>query len=231
MHVNKANGKKYIGITSQSAKGRWKRGAGYKQQKRFYCAIQHYGWDGFDHYVLFDSLSKEEAEVKEEELIKEHRSNDLSFGYNIENGGRTNKLSDEQKEHLRIVNTGKKHTEETKKKMSESHKGMSSAWLTGRKQSEELKEKRLRHMKGKTNPRAKAVFQYDLDGNLIAEYPYMEAVKQSLNISKTSHISQCCNGQRGKAHGYMWSYHKEKKEPYQRLWKGGHSSWLKTVAE
>lgn len=53
------------------------------------------------------------------------------------------KLTDEQKNHLRLVNTGKTHSEETKRKMSESHKGIPM--------SEENKE-RMRQRKGVKNP-------------------------------------------------------------------------------
>lgn len=221
MHVNKTNGKRYIGITCNSPKSRWKRGTGYAKQKRFFSAIKSYGWDGFDHFILFEGLSKEEAEKKEAELIEEYQSNDLRYGYNIENGGVTNKLSDEQKEHLREVNLGKKHSAETKRKMSKSHKGMSTAWLTGIKVSEETKRKHSVAISGAHNPRAKKVYQYDLDGNLVAEYDYMDMVKEAMNINTTGHISQCCRGERGKAYGYMWSYNLQDMKPYARLWKGG----------
>lgn len=206
MHVNKTNGKRYIGITCNSPKVRWKRGTGYAKQKRFFSAIKSYGWDGFDHLVLFEGLTKEEAESKEEELIRKYQSNNLRYGYNIENGGVTNKLSSEQKEHLREINMGKKASAETRRKMSESHKGMSSAWLKGAKVSDDTKKKHALNWQGTRNPRARKVFQYGLDGSFIAEYEYMDLVKDALGITKTAHISQCCNGKRNKAYGYMWSY-------------------------
>lgn len=221
MHINRINGKKYIGITSQPPKGRWRNGKGYKGQRRFYAAIKSYGWENFDHVILFTGLTKEEAESKEVELIKEHRSNNLSYGYNIENGGVIHKLSEEQKEHLRKINTGKKHSSETKQKISDSHKGLSRQWLIGRKHTEETKHKMSVSRSGGRNPKAKPIYQYDLLGNLVAEYDCMESAKNSLGIKSTSHISRCCAGKRGKAYGSMWSFSKEKKEPYARLWKGG----------
>lgn len=206
MHTNKINGKKYIGITSMPAKIRWKRGSGYAGQRRFYAAIKSYGWDNFKHEILFDCLSKEEAERLEEELIKEYRSNDLRYGYNIENGGVIHKLSDEQKNHLREINTGKKCSNETKKKMSDSHIGMSTKWLTGRKASDDTKAKMSSQRAKEKNPRAKAVCQYDLDGNLIAVYKYMNEARDALGIKSTAHISQCCTGDRNKAYGFIWKY-------------------------
>ena len=67
MHKNKINGKVYIGITYQNVKYRWrKNGEGYKKQK-FYNAIKKYGWDNFEHIILFENLTFEEACLKEQE--------------------------------------------------------------------------------------------------------------------------------------------------------------------
>ena len=70
-HTNKFNGKVYIGITSRSVKRRW--GNNGKQylydNSRFANAIQKYGWDNFEHEILFEGLSKKEACQKEIELI------------------------------------------------------------------------------------------------------------------------------------------------------------------
>lgn len=206
MHVNRTNGKKYIGITSQRPKSRWHNGHGYRGQKRFWSAIKCYGWDNFDHIVLFSGLSKEDAEAKEEELIVVHKSNIPDYGYNIENGGVIHKMSEEQKAHLRDINTGKTHTVETRLKMSESHKGLSTAWLTGRKASEETRQKMSNGRKGKNNPRARCVCQYDLNGNFIAKYSCMQEAVKTLGFNSSSHISQCCAGIRSKAYGFIWRY-------------------------
>lgn len=207
MHTNKTNGKKYIGVTSQkTASRRWHNGEGYKKQRRFYSAIRCYGWDGFEHTILESGLSKEEAESIEESLIKEFRSNEPNLGYNIENGGRTHKLSESQKNHLREINNGKKHTEETKKKMSESHKGLSPLWLTGRKATAETRKKMSASRCGINNARARAVLQLSADGVPLATYETMKKAAEAINAPQTSHISLCCNGKRKMAYGYMWSY-------------------------
>lgn len=105
--------------------------------------------------------------------------------------------------------------------MSESLKGMSTAWLTGRKQSEETIRKRFANSCGANNPKAREVYQYDLDGHFISRFGCMEEAKEKLGLKNTSHISQCCCGKRGKAYGFMWSYYMETKEAYVRRWKGG----------
>lgn len=227
LHINKLNNKKYVGITSQEPQARWKSGAGYRNQRRFYCAIKSYGWDGFYHVVLYRGLSKEEAETKEQQLIAFYNSNDSKCGYNIENGGVTHKLSAEQKQHLADVNTGKTHSEATKEKMSVAHRAIGAPWMSGKRHKESSKRKMGISRRGTRNGRAKEVYQYDLSGQYVRKYDYMDLVKQSLGISSTAHISQCCNGKRDSAYGFMWSYVLEEKKPYVRIRKGGvtHGEW------
>ena len=63
MHKNKLNNKVYIGITGQKPELRWNEGKGYKYNSHFYAAINKYGWyEGFEHIILYDNLTKEEAE-------------------------------------------------------------------------------------------------------------------------------------------------------------------------
>lgn len=88
MHTNKLNGKFYIGQTCQDMKKRaGSNGSRYRMCERFYEAIKEYGWDNFEHTVLFSGLSANEANELEEELITNTRSYDSSIGYNIALGG------------------------------------------------------------------------------------------------------------------------------------------------
>lgn len=95
MHVNKVNGKKYVGITSESnPQKRWgKNGNRYKATSKkhksiFYEAIQKYGWDNFDHIILMTGLSKLMACVMEVSLIKEFKTHvSYGTGYNAYWGG------------------------------------------------------------------------------------------------------------------------------------------------
>lgn len=85
MHTS-PSGKKYIGITSQKTTKRWRFGKGYKNSA-FQNAIKKYGWINIAHDILFEGLTKQEAENKEIELIAFYRTNQKKYGYNIQNGG------------------------------------------------------------------------------------------------------------------------------------------------
>ena len=203
-HINKINNKKYIGITKQRPTTRWKKGIGYKKSPLFWNAIQKYGWNNFEHIILFSKITKEEAEQKEKALIKKYQSNKREYGYNVQKGGGITSISELTKYKLKTTNTGKHHTEETKRKMSLSHIGNNKC--LGYKHTEQTKEKHRQLFLGIKNPRAKAINQYDLNGNYIKTYNCMEYIKKDLNIPSTCHISDCCRGIRNKCYGYKWQY-------------------------
>ncbi len=80
--------RRYIGITCTRPKQRWgHNGKGYKDQSYFWNAIEKYGWGAFEHIILFEGLSKEEACLKEIALIKLFNTQDRSLGFNITEGG------------------------------------------------------------------------------------------------------------------------------------------------
>lgn len=87
-HINKINGKRYIGQTKQEPNERWRNGKGYKGSPYFYHAIQKYGWESFEHQIIEKDIStQEEANLKEIYWINIFQSNDEKYGYNLENGG------------------------------------------------------------------------------------------------------------------------------------------------
>lgn len=115
------NNKVYIGITCRKPEYRWNNGKGYaNKQRKMYNAIQKYGWLNIKHEILYEGLTKEEAEQKEIELIKEYNSTNDNFGYNIEKGGGLNK----------------EITEETRKLMIKNHKGKLGLKLSDREKKE-----------------------------------------------------------------------------------------------
>lgn len=118
VHVNKINGKIYIGQTcnSLSVRAGRKSGIGYKHSTHFYNAIQKYGWDNFEHIILIDGLSLEMANIIEEELIKKYNSMDRKIGYNMMSGGK-NKIR-RQEVTDRIAEKNRHPSEETRRKIS-----------------------------------------------------------------------------------------------------------------
>lgn len=121
-HVNKVNGKIYIGITCQKPKRRWNNGRGYIENKHFTSAIKKYGWNkGFTHEILYSGLSERQAEVMEVSLIAYYDSTDETKGYNISPGGGIQ--SKETRKKISEAKKGKPLTEEHKQKLSEALKG------------------------------------------------------------------------------------------------------------
>ncbi len=109
MHTVIANGKRYVGMTGKDVRRRWGgNGCAYTKSQYFAKAIAKYGWENIKHEILFTGLSKEEAEKKEIELITMYDLTNHSKGYNIAHGGGGT--------------VGVKASEETRRKLSISHK-------------------------------------------------------------------------------------------------------------
>ena len=127
-HVNKVNGKIYIGQTKQKVEDRWRDGLGYKpygkkSPSHFWNAIQKYEWNNFEHIILKGDLTLKEANYWEEYYIKQYNSTNKQYGYNISFGGDNRKLSEETKKKISMVNKGHLVSEETRQKISNANKG------------------------------------------------------------------------------------------------------------
>lgn len=108
-HVNKINGKRYVGITSQLPAQRWgPNGCKYCNQY-FSAAIQKYGWDNFEHNILFTDLTEAEAKALERKLILDWNLTDPTIGYNITLGGEgcCKYETDEQRQEARVESKAK----------------------------------------------------------------------------------------------------------------------------
>ena len=116
-HRNRITNQYYIGITNQKPSARWrKNGSGYKGQLKFWEAIQQYGWDNFEHKILYTNLTAEEAGLIEQRLIKQYNS--ITNGYNVDKGGNITCHSQETIEKIRQSMYGHQHTNETKEKIA-----------------------------------------------------------------------------------------------------------------
>lgn len=100
IHRNLINNKVYIGQTRNSLKSRCGVGGkNYKSNLQFWNDIEKYGWDNFEHKILYDGLKVEEANKIERDLIKQYNSNDDKFGYNIVRGGGNIQIDESKYQH------------------------------------------------------------------------------------------------------------------------------------
>lgn len=228
MHRNKANDKKYIGITKQSPKRRWQNGYGYKTNTYFWRSIKKYGWDGFEHKILYRNLSEEEAKETEIQLIIEYNCKSPN-GYNITRGGDnvSDKLhSEETRRKISKALKGRHLSDECKKKISKAVSGKNNYFYgktftpehieklkiarSKRITSEETKEKMSKSRKGENSKIAISVYQYSLDGYLIRKWFSASLAAIELNINQAN-ITSVCKGRRNECGGYMWRYYESEK--------------------
>lgn len=200
-HTLKEDGRSYIGQTCLTLERRsGQNGYRYKHCPKFWNAIEKYGWDSFEHVVIEDNLTLEEANILEEKLIKEYNS--IENGFNINLGGRNHLWSLEQQQQMKERNLGEKNpnygkprSEETKRKIGEANR---IAQL-GKHHSEGTKKKMSETHK-------KDIPILCIEKNIIFSCPTDAAVGIGLEPKKAGHITEVCKGKRKTAYGYHWSY-------------------------
>lgn len=224
-HTNKLNGKKYIGVTKSKPERRWAKGEGYKTSRHFYFAIQKYGWDGFEHEILCEGLSKEQACEKEKELIREYQTTKAEYGYNLSTGGESGAAGIKQTEEViqRRMNKlrGRKTSEETKRKQSEAAKGRTFSAETRKKMSEAAKgrvisaeqrakisqgnkgKKRSEESKKKISDAKEKSKVYCEETDLV--YNSIHEAAKALGLYPTN-ICAVCKGKHKHTKGYHFSY-------------------------
>lgn len=95
------NNKVYVGITSKPIARRFGvHGQGYKNNRHFWNAINKYSWERFKHEVIADGLNFETACEMEKQLIREYKSYDSRYGYNIALGGQGNLMDEVAKKRI-----------------------------------------------------------------------------------------------------------------------------------
>lgn len=232
-HVNKINGKKYIGQTIESdVQTRWKYGNGYVGSPHFNNAIKKYGWDNFEHNIIATGLSVDEANQMEYELIEKYQTINPQFGYNILPGGRNAPMPEEIRRKISESKMGHFVSDETRRKISENHADMSGknnprygvhlsdetkakirennkSWMRkGIPRSEETKRKmRENHadFSGANHPQARAVVQLSLDNNYIKTFLTAKDAGGSIG-QRGPNITICCQNPHRTAGGYKWRY-------------------------
>lgn len=200
--TNNTNGKRYIGQTINFT-------------ERFRCHIQKlrtnkhpnsylqnswnkYGESSFKFDILLRCPDSELSEM-EIVLIKENRTLDRSFGYNLREGGTGGRLSEETKEKLRLINLGKKHSEEQKQKITTSllkHFESREGHMRGKRHSDATKSKMSRaHCGFKHSEASKEKIRNSKFGALNPSYgkPMTEQMKNNLAEINRNRIYKPCS--------------------------------------
>ena len=193
VHTNKINGKKYVGQTGQRPERRWQNGYGYEKSPHFWRAIQKYGWDNFEHEIIASNLTKEEADNFEKLLINRLDLQGRESGYNLKDGGSYGSIPEETRQKIREANTGRHHSDETKKQMSAMKTGDKNKFY-GKHHSDTSKRKISESIKRSPNNNSKKVYQYDLQENFLKEWDNMTRVAEAYNIGRTTVMNHCRNG-------------------------------------
>ena len=225
-HVNRCNGKVYIGLTGSDPVKRWNGGRGYKSNKHFTSAIQKYGWDSFDHVVIRTGLTKEEACLVERKLIKRYNSKDPEYGYNSSSGGEfggAGVRQTEESNRRRSATVLKTWSNpELRRKQSERLKGIFRSEETRRKMSEAAKKRGGISEKQKadisrtlrdyySDPKNRQRLSDSVSKNPVVCVETGVIYKSSHDAYRATGIQQgniyaVCLGKRNKAGGYHWSF-------------------------
>ena len=186
------NNKIYIGITGNKPEHRWRSGWGYNNQPLMANAINKYGWNNIEHEILYDGLTKEEAERLEFNLIAEYQSNKREFGYNVDNGGSFNG----------------RHSDETKRKIGDSTKGEKHPCY-GKAMSEETKEKLRQVLTGRTytdETIEKMGASKRKSVRCIETGVVYESINEAIKQIGIKGVSNACRGKKKTAGGYHWEF-------------------------
>ena len=220
-HTNKINGKKYIGTTCKSPSHRWRgNGIGYCNNNHFYNAICKYGWNNFEHTILFCNLTKDDAYLIESKLIKQFNTTDQDYGYNISSGGFGGKgiyssgkiyQFTQDGEFVNIYNSISDAEQKTgllfanicaccngRRKMSGKYQ-----WSYAR-NIDKIRKVTFDYKKSNFHE-VKKVLQYTLDGHFIKEWGSAKEASRNLHIN-SSNISEACNGIFLSHRGFQWRY-------------------------
>lgn len=201
---NKTNGKVYIGQTKRNLNKRLQEHL-WNKKTPISKALRSVGVENFQISIIDHADCKSELDEKERFYIKFYNSI-IPNGYNICEGGEgVNGLKHSLETRLRMHNShigkgigknnpmfgrigvlnpfyGKKHTEDTRKKISECAK---------------------KNFKHAGNPRAKKIIC--IETNEIFDCITLAAGKYGIN---RGHINNCCTGKRRTCGGYHWCYAK-----------------------
>jgi group I intron endonuclease len=193
-------------------------------------AFNKYGFDNFEFTIIDTATTINELNEKEIKYIKEYKSNERDYGYNIESGGKNAIPSPETKKKMsearkgvkqsdewinkRIAKAGsdeakkygKNKTSEDKKRLSEN---ASKYWL-GKTRDEETKRKisQTKKEQGLTENQkkkiCKTVYCKNIMTNKIKTYESTAQASKEIGVNQST-ISRWCAADKTMK-GYVWSF-------------------------
>lgn len=167
--TNLLNNKVYIGVTNRNPQIRFEEHKRKSSKSYISKAIQLDGVENFIFEILESNIPDDKISQIECEYIQKYNSI-LPYGYNADLGG--------VEYH--------KHSEEIKKKITESGKG------------------------NKNSKYIADILMYSKDGKLLRRFQSSrEAARFLGNESKNVGINYCLNGKQKTAYGYIWKYDKD----------------------
>jgi hypothetical protein len=205
--INTETNEIYIGATRNSIDERKNdhiqksdNGKGYK----FHNAISTYGANAFRWEQIDTAGTNNELAAKEIKYISEYDT--IKNGYNSDKGGGFKKtvyrynLDGSPIDSFKDLTSAATSVNATKKALSKACWTVNHT-LKGYLWSYECKEKFI----PESDNRKKEVLQYNLNGNLLAQYISVAEASRKSGLSKTC-ISRCCRKERENSGGFIWKY-------------------------
>jgi len=204
--TNLETGEAYVGATTRSIE---ERKADHIQKANkgvgayFQEAIETYGPDSFSWEQIDTANNSNELAEKEKQYILQYNSKDK--GYNSDSGGGFIKtVYQYNQDGALIASYGS--LKEVQSTFNYDKRRISNACTTATLwQGSYWSYSPSNNFTISADSRKKKVFQYNYNGDLVAEFTSVAEASSISGLSKSC-ISRCCRGERESSGGYIWKY-------------------------
>ena len=203
--ITSPSGRVYIGQSINILeREKWYKYIYCKRQPKIYYSINKYGWEAHQFDIIEECLV-EQLDEKENywEIFYNSVEKGLNCNYWDKTPTRGKKHTQETKDKISKATKGKIRSKETKEKMSKSSKGFSKSKQHSKNISKATKG--VKKQEGFGLKISKQVSQYDLEGNFIKTWDSITKASIELKINQPD-ISSCCIFKLNQAGGFQWVY-------------------------